>query len=176
MPDRKSPSEREQELTATTYDELRGLAAAHLARLRPGQTLQPTALVHEAWMRVSRQHGELSATDERRYFFFALGRAMRDVLVEEARRRDALKRGGGARNETLHTGLVHMVDSDADVLAVHEALAGLEAESPDHAQVVVLRFFGGLTMEETAAALGTSLSSVERRWRFCKAWLRRQMS
>ena len=103
---------RAQELTVTTYAELRGLAQSQLARLRPGQTLQPTALVHEAWLRVAKQHGDLSSADDRRYFFFAIGRAMRDLLVEHARRRRAQKRGGGARDETLHTGMVHMVGND----------------------------------------------------------------
>ncbi len=174
-PDSADPGDaRAQELSATTYSELRELARAQLAGLRPGQTLQPTALVHEAWLRVNAQHGELTSTDDRRYFFFALGRAMRDLVVEEARRRCAAMRGGGARRQTL-TGLVIAEHSDADVLAVHEALSRLEQESPDHAQIVMLRFFGGLTVAETATALGTSVSSVGRRWRFCRSWLRKRM-
>ena len=165
---------RAEKLSATTYDELRGLARSQLARLRPGQTLQATALVHEAWMRVNERHGDLSSTEDRRYFFFALGRAMRDLLVEEARRRSARKRGGDSQRQTL-TGLGVAEHSDADVLAVHEALAELERDNPEHARIVVLRFFGGLTTEETASALDTSVSSVARRWRFCRAWLRRHM-
>ncbi len=100
---------------------------------------------------------------------------MRDVLVEEARRRNALKRGGGGRGETLPTGLVHPAEDDDELLAVHETLALLEQELPDHARVVLLRFFAGLTVEETADVLSTSVSSVERRWRFGRAWLRRRL-
>ena len=163
---------RAQQLSATTYNELRGLARFQLARLRPGQTLQPTALVHEAWLRVNARHGGLNSTDDRRHFFFALGRAMRDLVVEDVRRRAAAMRSG--RRETL-TGLAIAGNSDDEVLAVQKGLNGLEQESPDHARVVVLRFFGGLTVEETATALGTSVSSVERRWRFCRAWLRKRI-
>jgi RNA polymerase sigma factor (TIGR02999 family) len=159
------------ELLPIVYAELRALAGAQMARLRPGQTLQPTALVHEAYLKL------VGAADPgwngRGHFFGAAAQAMRELLVDHIRRKAAVKRGGGQVREDLDVDLAAGADGlpAEEVLAIHEGLQGLEAEHPRKAEVVVMRFFGGLSVEEIAAALGTTTRTVERDLRFARAYL-----
>ncbi|MGA2655927.1 MAG: sigma-70 family RNA polymerase sigma factor [Verrucomicrobiota bacterium] len=162
-----------EKLLPLVYEELRRLAAAKMANEPPGQTLQPTALVHEAWLRLS-QH---SRTDwkNRDQFYAVAAELMRRILVDRARRRGALKHGGGLERVDLDA-VEHVVpDDDELVLQVHDALARLEVEDPVKAEVVKLRFFVGLENSETAAVLGISEKTVQRHWTFAKAWLFRAM-
>ncbi len=161
------------ELVRETYRELRAIAASMLAKAPPGQSLQPTALVHEAYLRLLGKH---PSYENRRHFFFAAARAMHDIIVERARQRATLKRGQGRRRVAIDD-LVMAVDADADVvLALDDALRKLELEDREGFQIVQLRFFGGLSMEETAEVLGMPLRSLERRWRFLRAVLHRELS
>jgi RNA polymerase sigma factor (TIGR02999 family) len=161
------------DLLPLVYDELRRLAAHKLAHETPGQTLQPTALVHEAYVRVA---GDSQVTWEgRRHFFFAAARAMREILVEQARRKAGPKHGGRRRQELDDACAVLEPPSD-DVLAVHEALEELEASDPLEAQIVLLRYFTGLTMDETAAVVGVPPRTLDRRWRYIRAWLMKRLS
>jgi RNA polymerase sigma factor (TIGR02999 family) len=157
------------ELLPELYSELRRLAASLSARLRPGQTLQPTALVHEAYLRLvgDRDPG----WEGRRHFFGAAARAMREVLIEQARRKGSRKRGGSSRRVELSEGLLLIEPPADDLLALDEAIERLRAERPHHAEVVVLRYYAGLSVEETAAVVGRSVSTVVREWRFARAWL-----
>ena len=157
------------ELLPELYAELRRLAAALSTRLRPGQTLQPTALVHEAYLRLvgDRDPG----WEGRRHFFGAAARAMREILIEQARRKGSRKRGGGARRVELSEGLALIEPPADDLLALDEAIQQLRAEKPQHAEVVLLRYYTGLSVQETAAVVGRSVSTVTREWRFARAWL-----
>jgi RNA polymerase sigma factor (TIGR02999 family) len=157
------------EVVPLLYDELRRLARARMAHLAPGQTLQPTALVHEAFLRLE---GHPSRDwQSRRNFFFAASRAMHDILVESARRKGSLKRGGALQRINLE-GIDPPIEAPTtDMLQLESALARLAAEDPDGHEIVMLRYFAGLTMEEVAATVGVSLSTVERRWRFLRSWL-----
>jgi RNA polymerase sigma factor (TIGR02999 family) len=158
------------ELLPAVYAELRKLAAAQLARLRPGQTLQATALVHEAYLAMVGD--EDPRWNGRGHFFGAASQAMREIIVEHVRRKTAKKRGGGRPAEDLDA--VEVAASDLgieDVLAVDAALRELESAHPRKAQVVVMRYFGGLSEEEIAAALGVTPRTVEREWRFARAFL-----
>ena len=160
-------------LLSLVYDELRQLAAAQMARLKPGQTLQPTALVHEAYLRLA---GKADLHLEgRKHFFFAAARAMRDILVERARSKAGPKRGGGRRRVVLDEGVALTEPPPDEVLALHEALADLEKEDPLKAQIVHLRYFTGMSMQETAAVLGLSERTAHRHWRFAKAWLKSRL-
>jgi RNA polymerase sigma factor (TIGR02999 family) len=159
---------------AALYDELRALAQRRLAELPPGQTLQPTALVNEAWLRIAGRDSPLPPG--RRTLVFLVSRAMRDLLVEDARRKAALKRGGTSERVPLDAQDLLADNDHEELLAVHDALRGLEAEDPDSAQVVALRYFAGLSVPEVAEALGVSVSTVERQWTYARAWLRRSMS
>ena len=157
------------ELLPEVYAELRRLAAALTTRLRPGQTLQPTALVHEAYLRLVGRRDP--GWEGRRHFFAAAARAMREILIEQARLKDSLKRGGGGRRVDLAEGLA-LIDPPADdVLALDEAIQQLQTEKPLVAEVVVLRYYTGLSVEETADVVGRSVSTVTREWRFARAWL-----
>ena len=161
------------ELLPVVYAELRRLAVALSGGLPPGQTLQPTALVHEAYMRL------VGDTDPgwngRRHFFGAAARAMRNILVEQARRKASLKRGGGARRVALAEGLAVIEPPDDDVLAMDEAIQQLQVEKPHLAEIAMLRYFAGLSADETAAVLGISASTLAREWRFARAWLVRRL-
>lgn len=161
------------ELLPAVYAELRRLAGSLSGRLAPGQTLQPTALVHEAYLRLvgDRDPG----WNGRRHFFGAAARAMRDILVEQARRKGALKNGGRARRVELAEGLAIIEPPADDLLAVDEAIQRLRAEKPHLAEIAMLRFFAGLSVEETAAVLGVSESTLAREWRFARAWLARHL-
>jgi RNA polymerase sigma factor (TIGR02999 family) len=152
------------------YSDLRKLAAARMARLAPGQTIQATALVHEAYVRL------VGSTDPgwqgRAHFFGAAARAMRDILADHLQRKASLKRGGHMRRVGEDTAAELSADGPSDdVLAVEEALEEFEREYPRRAEVVTLSFFGGLTTAEIAEVLGQSTRTVERDWRFAKAWL-----
>jgi RNA polymerase sigma factor (TIGR02999 family) len=157
------------ELLPELYAELRRLAAALTTRLRPGQTLQPTALVHEAYLRLVGRRDP--GWEGRRHFFGAAARAMREILIEQARRKGSRKRGGEARRVELSEGLALIEPPAADLLALDEAIEQLRAEKPQHAEVVLLRYYTGLSVEETAAVVGRSVSTVTREWRFARAWL-----
>ena len=164
------------ELLPLVYAELRALARAHMAREKPGRTLQATELVHEAWLRV------VGASDPgwngRAHFFGAAAQAMRRILVEQARRRARIKHGGGReRADPEEVDLVAATEaaSPTDVLAVEEALTRLEREDERKGRIVELRYFAGLTVEETAQALGVSAGTIEREWRFIRAWLRAEL-
>lgn len=160
----------EAELLRAVYADLRHMAQAWMARTPPGQTLQPTALVHEAFVRLVGRGNE--GWENRAHFFFAAGRAMRDILVERARAKARLKRGGGRHRVDLDN-LVVAVDAPSDdLLALDEALNRFESEYPWEHRIVMLRFFAGMTNEETARAIATPLRTVERDWRFARAWLR----
>lgn len=159
-----------EQLLPLVYDELRQLAAARLAQEKPGQTLQATALVHEAYLRLVESNAAVPWSS-RAHFFGAAAEAMRRILVEAARRRHAAKRGGGAVRANIEPDLFEARADSPYLLDVHELLDALQQTNADAAQVVKLRFFGGLTMEETAAALGTSIRSVDRLWAYAKAWL-----
>jgi RNA polymerase sigma factor (TIGR02999 family) len=161
-------------LLPLVYDELRKLARSRLARLPPGQTLQPTALVHEAYLRLLGK-ADLRLED-RRHFFFAAARAMRDILVEQARRKAGPQRGGGRRRVELQENLAVIEPPSEDVLALHEALADLEKEDPLKAQIVNLRYFAGMNVKETAQVLGLSERTFHRHWRFISAWLKARLA
>jgi RNA polymerase sigma factor (TIGR02999 family) len=159
------------ELLPLVYRELRRLAAAQLARLRPGQTLQPTALVHEAYAKLVGSGDP--GWDGRGHFFAAAATAMRELVVDAVRRKAAAKRGGGVPAEDLDAALAVPRGGPGldDVLAVDAAIKRLEVEYPRKAKVVVMRYFGGLADEEIAAAVGVNVRTVERDWRFARAWL-----
>lgn len=156
------------ELIALVYGELRRMAAGNMRREGAGHTLQPTALVNEACLRLMD-----SGTDweNRRHFFGAAAEAMRRVLVDHARRRNAAKRGGGLHRVTLTNLDIESPDSDVDLLALEEALTVLERESPRLARLIELRFFIGLTIEDAAATLDVSPATAKRDWSFARAWL-----
>lgn len=161
------------DLLPVVYAELRRLAQAWMAKTPPGQTLQPTALVHEAFLRLVGR--EEQSWEGRGHFFFAAGRAMRDILVERARERGRLKRGGGRRRVDLDNLAVAADAPGDDLLALDEALKRFEADYPWEHRVVMLRFFAGLSNEETAHALATPLRTIERDWRFARSWLHRTL-
>lgn len=166
---------RSDDLLPEVYDELRKLARARLARERePNQTLQPTALVHEAYLRLSGGAKD-QRWDRRGHFFAAAALAMRRILVERARHYQRAKHGGGGARVELDTEVVRDDPSLTDVLAIDEALNELERIDPRKAQVVSLRYFAGLSVEETAAALDLSPATVKNEWAFARAWLYRAL-
>ena len=157
------------ELLPLVYEELRKLAAARMAHEAPGQTLQPTALVHEAWVRLV---GEANPQfDGRGHFFAAAAEAMRRILVERARRRQRIRHGGGQERVELEAVDIPALADDEKVIQVNEALGELEAEDATEAQIVKMKFFMGMKAEEIAAALGVSEKTVQRHWAHAKAWL-----
>jgi RNA polymerase sigma factor (TIGR02999 family) len=166
-----------EQLLPLVYDELRKLAAAQMAREKPGQTLQPTALVHEAWLRLVPDAKPQAAWKNRRHFFGAAAEAMRRVLVDKARRRESARHGGamqrsGVDADDLPAG---RPPEPLELLAVHEALDRLAAKSPRKAELVKLRYFLGCTIPEAAELLGVAPATAEEDWTFAKAWLRRQL-
>lgn len=159
------------QLLPLVYDELRQLAAAQMARERPGQTLNATALVHEAYLRlVGNQH-----FDNRRHFYAAAATAMRRILIERARRKRRKIHGGDRKRIELAPELVATPEADDGLLALDSALTKLAERHPDKAQLVTLRYFGGLTGNQAAEVLGISPSSADRHWTFARAWLRREI-
>jgi RNA polymerase sigma factor (TIGR02999 family) len=161
------------QLLPLVYDELRQLAAQRLAREAPGQTLQATALVHEAYLRLVNV-AEPQHWDSRGHFFAAAAEAMRRILIEQARRKHSQKRGGSLRRVELDASaqLATPEDQEAeDLLALDEVLQQLESEDPLKARLVTLRYFAGLPLPEAAAALGISLASAKRQWIYARSWL-----
>ncbi len=157
------------ELLPAVYQELRQLAARKLARERPGQTLQPTALVHEAYLRLVGTEGQ--SWKGRTHFFGAAAEAMRRILIENARRKGRLKRGAGRRRVDLDEVRMDVEDPSTDILALDEALAKLEATDKVKADLVKLRYFAGLTVEQAADVLGISERTAKRYWAYARAWL-----
>lgn len=162
------------ELLPLVYAELRKLAQSRMAKTPPGNTLQPTALVHEAYMRMV--GSDAPSWNSRGHFFAAAAQAMRQILVEQVRRKASLKRGGEFDRVAVDPGELAIAEPSEDILALDEALKELEKRDPRKAQLVNLRFFAGLTTEEAAAALGISVPTAERDWRFVKALLHSQLS
>ena len=176
--DQGDPHAAEQ-LLPLVYEELRKLAAQKMAQEAPGQTLQPTALVHEAYLRLVAS-GDASAPraqhwDGRGHFFAAAAEAMRRILVDNARRKKRLRHGGG-RNR-LEVDAMDLADdvADARLLALDEAMTKLAAEEPTVAEVVKLRYFAGFTIEQTAEALGISVRTANRHWAYARAWLHQHL-
>jgi RNA polymerase sigma factor (TIGR02999 family) len=163
-----------EQLLPLVYEELRKLAAQKMAREAPEQTLQATALVHEAYLRLvdveKAQHW-----NSRGHFFAAAAEAMRRILVEQARHRAALKRGAQAQRELLSPSAIAVPEPDERLLAVHDALDDLAQTDPEAAALVKLRFFGGMTATEAAQALGMSVRSAQDLWTFARAWLHRRL-
>ena len=163
-----------EELLPLVYDELRKLAAVRLAQEKPGQTLQATALVHDAYIRLV-DVAKAQHWDSRRHFFSAAAESMRRILVERARRKGRLKRGGQQNRIPLEEVDIAIEDTRLDVLALDEALSKLAAQSLEQAEIVQLRFFAGLSHEEVAEMLGVSTITVKRHWRYARVWLLQQM-
>lgn len=161
------------QLLPIVYDELRRLARGYMARERPGQTIQATALVHEAYLRLVKDKKQ--DWQGRTHFLAIAARSMRQILIERARAKGAAKRGGEFSRITLDEGAVRDVGESIDLLAVDEALTKLAELDEQQARIVELRFFGGLSIEETAKALGVSPATVKRSWTVAKAWLRREV-
>lgn len=158
------------QLLPLVYDELRKLAAANLAQEKPGQTLQATALVHEAWLRLGGTEAAI-AWKGRGHFFGAAAEAMRRILVERARKRDRIRHGGRLERVDLEHVTVATEDKDETVLAIHEALEKLAVQSPQKAEIVKLRYFTGLDHKEIAQTLGVSEVTVRRHWAYARSWL-----
>ncbi len=158
-----------QDLLPILYGDLRRLAAARMSQEPAGQTLQPTALVHEAWLLLMRSENQTWRS--RAHFFGAAAEAMRRVLIENARRKSRLKRGGGQERVDLEEMELAGATPDEKLLLIHEALERLEKEDPEKAELVLLKFFGGLTNQEAATRLGVTERTVERNWAFAKARL-----
>jgi RNA polymerase sigma factor (TIGR02999 family) len=163
-----------EQLLPLVYDELRKLAAAKLAQEKPGHTLQATALVHEAYLRlVDTSHPQ--AWKHRGHFFSAAAESMRRILVESARRRAAGKRGGAIEHGTLKNDPLASGNSPDELLGIHEALDQLAAQDRQSAELVKLRYFAGLRMDEAAAVLGISVRKAHYTWAYARSWLRREL-
>jgi RNA polymerase sigma factor (TIGR02999 family) len=162
------------ELVAMVYDELRRVAARVMRRERPDHTLSPTAVVHEAVIRLLGEE-VFDRAEDRGFLFGAAARAMREVLIDHARRRSAGRRGGGRQRVPLDSVVDYFEEQGVDIVAVHEALDRLAALDERQAQVMTLRYFGGMTVPEVAGALGVSVVTVERDWRLARAWLAGQL-
>ncbi len=158
-----------EQLLPVVYDELRRLAAARMSQEAAGHTLQPTALVHEAWLRLV--GGQKQSWENRAHFFGAAAEAMRRILIERARRKSRLKRGSGQALLDIADLDVATAMPDDKVLLVDEALEQLKLEDPEKAKIVLLKFFAGLTNEQTAEILNVNERTVRRQWEFAKAWL-----
>jgi RNA polymerase sigma factor (TIGR02999 family) len=160
------------ELLALVYDELRRLARAYIRHERPGQTLQATALVHEAYIRLA---GARVPWKDERHFVGIAARSMRQILVDRARARGAQKRWGALDRVSLHESLARPLVDDAMLPALDDALTRLEQIDPEQARIVELRFFAGLSVEEAAEALAMSPATLKRRWALARAWLFREL-
>jgi RNA polymerase sigma factor (TIGR02999 family) len=160
------------ELLPLVYGELRRMAAARLAREKPGQTLKATALVHEAYLRLV---GDQQFAG-RRHFFAAAAEAIRRILIEQARRKRAVRHGGSRQRADLDPDQIVAPAPDEELLALHEALDRLAERHPEKAELVKLRYFAGLTADEAATVLGISSGTGDRHWAYARAWLRRAMS
>lgn len=189
----RGETERASDLLPAVYAELRRLAAAKMAREAPGNTLQATALVHEAWLRLQKESGEPPSNRmyaagqqpdqeqrwrSRAHFFSAAAEAMRRILIESARKKKALRHGGGQERVDItevEIALLRNTNED-DLLAVHEALDKLAAQDPQKAELVKLRYFVGLTVEEAADILDISTPTAKRYWAFARAWLYQEIN
>jgi RNA polymerase sigma factor (TIGR02999 family) len=169
----KDPKAAAEELLPLVYEQLRKLAASRMAGERPGQTLQATALVHEAWLKVRR--GNQQTWKNRTHFFAAVAEAMRRILIDRARKRQVRERAGYAEKEELKDSQLCLSAPTDEILAVHEALDQLEQESAEAALLVKLRYFTGMTMPECAEAMDLPLRNVERIWTFARSWLRDEL-
>lgn len=167
---KKGSQQASDELLPIVYNELRNLATCKLAQERPGQTLQATALVHEAYLRLVGSSKD-AAWDDRGHFFAAAAEAMRRILIEAARRKSRLKRGGHAARHELDEAQIAAPGKSDDILAVHEALDKLEATNPEAAKLVKLRYFAGFTISEAAEALAISPRKTNQVWAYARAWL-----
>ena len=163
------------ELLPLVYDELRRVAAARMADSAPGHTLQPTALVHEAWLRLVGQDSE-AQFQSRTHFFAAAAEAMRHILIDRARRKQTLRHGGGQQRVELDDVQIAAPAADEELLAVDDALDRLARLDPGKAELVKLRYFVGMTLAEAAAALGISEPAAKRRWSLARAWLFHELS
>ena len=163
------------DLMPLVYDELRRVAERYIRRERPGQTLQATALVNEAYVRLANERPREFAN--KTHFLAIAALSMRQILVEKARRRNAAKRGGAPQRITLDDRNLDAASTpvDIDLLALDEALTRLAALDPEHARIVELRYFGGLTVEETAEFIGSSPATVKRHWAMARAWLKKEL-
>ncbi|HEV2949787.1 MAG TPA: ECF-type sigma factor [Gemmataceae bacterium] len=166
------------QLLPLVYDELRKLAAQRLASEKPGQTLQATALVHEAYLRLvpTGSPPRPAAWETRGHFFAAAAEAMRRILIEKARRKRRLKRGGQLKRIDLENVELTLDGPSDDLIALDEALAKLAHEHPEKAELVKLRYFAGLTVKEAAKLLGISISTADRHWTYARAWLFRELA
>jgi len=162
-----------EERILSIYSELRALARQRMARESPDHTLQPTALVHEVWLRLVMR--SRTKWENRGEFFSAAAEAMRRILVDHARRKQSLKRGGGVERETLDEDGLAMAVPPEELLVVDEALTELAGQDPLVADLVKLRYYVGMSMTETAAALGLAPRTAERLWTFARAWLRNKV-
>jgi RNA polymerase sigma factor (TIGR02999 family) len=162
-------SQAAKDLLRIVYEELRTMAKSCMANTPPGQTLQPTALVHEAFLRLVGR--DQKGWENRAHFFFAASRAMRDILVENARAKGRIKRGGNRRRVDFDNLSVAVDAPGDDLLVLDDALTRMESEYPWEHRIVMLRFFAGMTNEETAQAIDAPLRTIERDWRFARAWL-----
>ena len=165
--------EAAEQLLPLVYQELRKLAAHKMSGESGGHTLQATALVHEAWIRLV--GGSTQRFQNREHFFAAAAEAMRRILVDHARRKKSLKRGSGVALEEFNESAIVLSAPPDELLAVHEALDQLAVEDPAAAQLVKLRYFVGMTMEQAASALGMAPRSTERLWTYARAWLKREI-
>ena len=158
------------------YDELRKLAAQKLANEKPGQTLQPTALVHEAYLRLvgsQSEDAQLPSYKDRGHFFAAAATAMRRIIIDTARRKKTRKRGGAFQRQPLEA--IAAPEADEEMLALDEALDKLAVQDPAKARLVELRYFAGLTGEQAAAVLGISPTTADRHWAYARAWLQAEV-
>jgi RNA polymerase sigma factor (TIGR02999 family) len=162
------------QLLPLVYDELRALAERRMRQEKPGQTMGATALVHEAYLRLV-DTTKVRQWESKGHFYAAAAEAMRRILVENARRKGRLKRGGGRHRVDLDKANVGVDDPADELIALDEALTELSNEHPENGRLVNLRFFAGLTMEEAASAMGISISTADRQWAFARAWLYRRM-
>lgn len=164
-----------EDLMPLVYDELRRLAASRMVGEKPGQTIQATALVHDAYIRLVNAE-KAQHWNSRGHFFAAAGEAMRRILVESARRKDAIKRGGDMERVELSDIASPAADETLDLLALDDAIKQLEKEHPEKARLVKLRFFAGCSLEESAEFLGVSRATAQRHWAYARAWLFGQLN
>src|SRR3954463_16520508 len=169
----KEPAPKADEVAPLVYDELRRVAAAYMRRERPGQTLQATALVHEAYLRLA---GAGTPWNDRRHFVGIAARSMRQILVERARARGAQKRWGGMNRVSITDSLQLAADPETMLPALDEAIERLAQIDPEQAKIVELRYFAGLSVEEAADAMEISPATLKRRWSLARAWLFRELS
>ena len=165
-----------EKLLPLVYGELRRIAANKMKAERAGHTLQPTALVHEAYLRLLKPDGSQPKWNSRGHFFVAVAEAMRRILIESIRRKQSLKRGGDLARTEWDEARYETEVPPEDILAMHEALGKLEEVHPELAKLVLLRYFAGMSIEETASSLDVSPSTVDRQWRAARAWLQREIS